>query len=46
MVAKNAVDSIFNVDQTKYFTIFINPKVAEEYKTTCKDFIFYITLTI
>ena len=30
---ENAVDSIFNFDQTKCCIIFINSKVAGEYKT-------------
>ena len=37
---KTAVNSIFNVDQTKCFMIFINSKVVGEYKTICKDFYF------
>ena len=28
------------------FIMFINSEVPEEYKTICKDYIFYITLTI
>ena len=34
MAVKNVIDSIFNVDQTKCFILFINSKVAGEYKTT------------
>ena len=40
---EKAVDSIFNVDQTKSFIIFTNSEVPGKYKTICKDYIFYIT---
>ena len=29
----------FKVNQTKYFIMFVNSKVAGEYKMVCKDFI-------
>ena len=36
----------FLVDKTNNFIIFINSNIAGEYKTICKDFIVFITLTI
>ena len=42
MKAKNPIDSIFKVDQTIGFIVFMNSKVAGEYKTICKDYIFFI----
>ena len=43
MTAKNSVDLILNVDQTKGFIIFITSKVAGEYKTIYKTFVLFIT---
>ena len=38
---KMAVDSTFKVNQTKGFIMFVNSKVAGEYKTLCKDLILF-----
>ena len=41
-----AITSHFEVFQTKCFTIFINSKVAGEYKTDIKDYILFFISTI
>ena len=42
MAAKNAVVSIFKVNQTKYSIVFINSKLTGKYKKVRKDAIFLL----
>ena len=46
MKAENPIDSIFKVNQTKGFIVFINSKIPGEYKMVLKDVIVFVTLTI
>ena len=46
MAAINAINLTFQVIQIKCFTIFIDSKLAGEYKTRVKDFIWFFISTI